>query len=998
MGPRARRVLVVLLAGIAAAVAASPSADAGPLGGPLQLDVPLGEPSLVEGPARLAGRRVTAWAGPGTVTYLLLEGDAEFAVGAYAFEATTAVVRIETERRPGQTLRHVWAVLDEASSEGFAITASSADAPLLVTGSVVGDVELQADALVESTDAPSRALVAEALSRFDRRSRRLAGGTFEVPGLEALAESTVERAEAGRRARTEAVERAAAGRGVSVPELAAAEAGRAEAPVLPSRGVVRFRADRFDYQTLEDGPAAVLIGDVTVLYQDYGRSTSLTLRADRAVIFLDASATRGAGEAPASAVRGVYLEGHALASDGSYTVRAPRAYYDVGRNRAVLLDAVLYSFDVERELPLYVRADMLRQTAAGTFRAQGAVFTTSEFGVPHFAIGAGRLTVRQVEPRPGVSQAAFRAKDITLRVDDTPVFWLPFAAGRTGEIPLRSVRAGFSDNNGPQLETEWDAFALLGRTPREGVDAEIDLDFRGERGPGLGGRLDYDQPGFRGEIEAYTLPIDGGEDEIADRMNLDRDDELRGLVDARHRQDLPGRWELSVEASAVSDETFLEAFFPDRAYEAKPFEISAYLKWQDQEQAFTALLKANPNNFIPQLAELQAPGSVTDKLPEFGYHRTGTPLLGGRLTWFSETSAGVIRQRFGEDTPADRGFTDAQSQALFGIDSDTPFDDAADAQGLDNDVHFRFDTREEIAFPIDLGPVRAVPYLTGRFTAYEDDFGDYRGEDEFYRLLGVAGVRLKTSFSKVYPGVRDRLFDLDGVRHVVTPQVEAFYLGSTLDAGGLPPLDPDIESLAEGGGVRVGVLQTFETRRGGPARSRNALLAQVRTDLVLRYDNDFDEEAAVPRYVPYRPEYTLGGDHAYTEVLWMVTDSLGVVGEATYALENDGFAQWRVGTTYDATPRLRFSAGYTEIDPIPSRVLSLALRYQLTRKYLVGATQSFDFADSDDDSASGSFFLERALPRWRMRVFGSVDQLDGDFAVGLLLAPQGLGSGGGVTF
>lgn len=993
--------------GVAAGQAAeTPSPPSPPSLPSLSVDAPFAEPLVVESAATLRARRATSWSAGPAVTYVLLEGDARFAIGAYAFTADTAMARIETERKPGLVIRHCWVYLENARAEHSSISAASGDGPLLVTASTAGRVRLETDSLSTDVGVPSRAIVTDALERFDRRRRRFAAAAADRPGLDAFARRTMQQAEEGRERRQRMLDAEFAERGVTTPDLSTPEQVRRAqpAPVLPTGGVVRFRADRFDFQTLEDGPVevavAVLVGDVTVLYQDADRTLNMSLRADRAVVFLEDNALEDAqrGAAPAEAVRGVYLEDHAIATDGQYTVRAPRVYYDAASNRAILLDAVMYSFDVQRQLPLYVRAGVMRQTAAGTFEANDAVFTTSEFGEPHFGIGASQLTVRQVDPADGPERTAFEAKNPTFRVDDKPVFWLPYAAGRTGDIPLRSVRVGVDSDDGPRIETSWDLYALAGKAKPEGVDAEGDLDFLGERGPGIGGRLSYDQPGLRGDAEGYLLPLDSGEDRIADREDVEFDSDTRGFLSARHRQDLTGLWELSLEGSYVSDETFLEEFFDSRAYESKPFETSAYLKWQQNEQAFTALAKVNANDFIPQLPALQAPGSVTDKLPEIAYHGTGTPLLDGRLLWFNETSAGAIRQRFGDDTPADRGFTRSQSRELFGIDRDVSFDTAAENRGLDDDVHFRFDSRQEIAAPFDAGPIRLTPFVAGRITAYEDDFESFSGEDERFRALGIGGLRMETSFWKTYSGVQNDLFDIDGVRHVVTPRAEAFWIESNLDAGDLPVFDPDVESLAEGGGLRLGLLQTWETRRGGPARSRSVKWVQLRTDLVLREDNDFDEDAPVPRYVGYRPEFSRGGDHAYTELLWLVTDSLGLVGEATYSLESDGVALWRVGATYDASPRLSSSFSFTEIEAVPSRVLRLALRYRLTSKYVTGVSQSLDFAENDEQSARTSAFLERELPRWRFRVFGDVDQLDGDFSVGIRLAPSGLGEGSGLTF
>jgi len=959
----------------------------------------LGEAIVLDSDAVLVGQRATAWRDIDGNMYVLLEGNTEVSIGAYGFRAQRAVVRIISEQQIGQTVRHLWVYLDEGRSTNQAVTAYSRSKRLLVTGSITGKLNLEADVLTTKDITPGSAFVTDALIRFDQQASRLATAPFDIDEAIARSEQAGQELSEAREAGAQTVDDYREQTRVDLPEIQTRQTSILETPVLPRNGIVRFRADRLDARKIDDEIVVMLVGDVTILYQDRDRDLSTTLKAERAVVMLgDENDQAMGGEVDASSVTGIYLEDNAVASDGNYTVRAPRVFYDLPRNRAVLLEAVMYTFDVNRELPLYVRADMMRQTSKGTFEAEQAQLTTSEFGVPHFAIGASKVTVRQIEPEIGQQQAAFSADNVTMRVNDTPVFWLPYVAGRTGDVPLRSARASYSSKDGAIVETTWEVMALLGKTKKEGFDIEGRLDFQGEHLVGLGGEVTYDRPGLFGSIETYILPYDNGDDEISGRRDIDFDGEFRGFITSEHRQEIGGNWELSLRGDYVTDESFLEAFFPDEAYESQPYEVSAYLKWQEEDQAFTALAKANANNFLPQLADLQAPGSVTDRFPEISYWRTGTPMLDGRVIWFSENRIGALRQRFGDDRPSDRGFSDSRAMRLFGIDSSTRFVDAAEAMGLDEDVHFRFDSRQEISVPFAFENFNLTPYAVGRLTAYETDFEKFSGQDDLFRAQGIVGTRFDTSFYREYSGVRSDLFDVDGLRHIMVPSVDAFWIFSNTDAGDWPIFDSDVEGLAEGGGLRLGLLQTLETRRGGPGRYRTVDWIQLRTDLVIREDNDFDEEAPLARYVSYRPEYAVGGDHGYVELLYLVTDNLGLVSEFTYNIEDSEIAQWRVGSTYRHGDRLRATLAYTEIEAIPSQVLGFDVTYQLTLKYLVGFAQSYDFADNDEDSAQTSVFFERQLPRWRLRVFGSFDELDDDVTVGILLAPDGIDSASGFRF
>src|SRR5690606_2316655 len=113
-----------------------------------------------------------------------------------------------------------------------------------------------------------------------------------------------------------------------------------------------------------------------------------------------------------------------------------------------------------------------------------------------------------------------------------------------------------------------------------------------------------------------------------------------------------------------------------------------------------------------------------------GYYQVGASVLGDRLTYYGETRASRVRLRPSEDRPLDRGFTDFQSTVLFGQPRDVSFYDAAVAAGLPTDYRLRFDSRHEVQAPLKLAMFDVVPYVTGRVTAYDDDFEALSGKDD----------------------------------------------------------------------------------------------------------------------------------------------------------------------------------------------------------------------------------------------------------------------------
>ncbi len=993
-----------------AAAQVSAPAEGGPAVPAASLDAPFADP-LLNLDAQLGALRVTSWE-DGEARMLLLEGDASVKVGDYGFTGRSAVVRIEREGVDAGRVWHIAAYFDQARPmAGLGSVAAEGDG-LLITSAIRGAVRLSNPGELRPVErAPDVPLIGEALERLAAHRQAVAGPGLSVPERAGTSEQALVRRERRRAEIAEQQRRlyeAAPGRAVVAAaderEPAASEVG-GRGPgrsILPARGAVAYSMESWSAQVGEEETAVSLVGDVRVVFEDYRDGRVVTLRAQRVVLFIGndgGSEARGAayslGQLDASGIHGIYLEDNAIISDGQYTVRAPRVYYDMARNRATLLDAVFYTFDAERQIPLYVRAEAVRQTSASDFRAEGARLTTSEFAVPHFSIGAGELTVSQYRADDGRTGAFFTATGTTLNLGRTPLFYWPYLAASAMETPLRGISAAHHSDNGVQVRTTWDMYALLGKPRPEGAEWVGRLDYLGDHGPAIGTRGEYNTRASLGEFEGYFLADDSGRDEFGGRI-IDHADEQRGLALARHRAYLPNNFELSLEAAYVSDPTFLEEFYPDDAAVAKPYETAAYLKRQEGNTAFDVLATTRLSTFTEQLDVLQSDGYTVDRYPELSYRVVGGDLLDGRLSWFGQTSFSQLRLNAGDDAPEDRGFNAAQSAQFFGIAPDTSFNDRLDGLGLPSESVRRLDSRQEITMPMAAGAIDVTPYAVGRVTAYDTDFAEFNGgNDDQARLWGEVGLRVGTEFSRTDPGARSGILDLDGLRHIVEPTATFFVNGSTLDAADLPVYDRDVESLAEGSGVRLGVTNTWQTRRGGPGRQRSVDWITWRNDVVLRAD---DAEAAVeiPRHYDYRPEYSTGGDHYYTELLWMVTDTLGVAGQLTHSFEADSVAQWRVGAALDHTPRLSSFLAYEEIDVLSSRLLTYGFQYQLTMKYRVGFSQTLDF--SQNNSRSIDLIVDRKLPRWTMRISVGYDEIDDESRVGVSFIPDGRIAGGPFMF
>ena len=933
----------------------------------------LAEP-IVDADADLKAVRIDTWT-EADARFFVLSRDVTIEIGTYGFRADRAVIRVDSEHRPGRLIRHLSMYLENARPLRGKGRVTAEARRMLVTASTTGTVRLITD-LLERLPGPSDDELVEAAAQRTARYREALASLLPDPTSETGPRTIPATPEPAPALRT----------GDAAPDRPAAAPPRDEG-FVPAEGVIIAEWENAVLKRGgEEDSMLLLHGGLSVAYQNYEKHQALTLTCQNAVIFLDPDADPiVTGTIDPEKIRGIYLEDNVIVTDGTFTVRAPRMYFDPATERAVVLDAVFYTWDIKHRVPIYVRARELRQASARSWSARDAVLTTSEFAEPHFSIAANQITVDLRDQPDGSTVPHVMARDLVPHVGRQPVGWFPGFAGDADEIPIRRIDVRFTDSNGPEVRTRWDLFSLLGIEAPDRADLVGQFDFLGEHGPGLGLDLDYEVPNGFGSLDTYLLPFDHGSDEIGGRK-VDHDGDARGYIKGQHRRQMGGDWELSLELSYVNDPTFLEEFFQSEAETAKLWETSIYLKHQRDDRAFTFLAQYDLMDFTPQTTALQAPGYTVEKLPELGYYQVGTSLLDDRLTYFGETRASRMRIRVGEDSPKDRGFSTFESMVTFALPNTIDFDSAAAMAGIPGSYVGRFDTRHEVQAPMKLGSLGFVPYVAGRATFYDDDFRAFGGEIDQQRLWGMAGARLHTTFSRTYPDVESAVFDLHQLRHTIEPNIDIFLAGSTINPENIPVFDPDVEGIREGAGARFGLRHILQTQRGGPGRWRSVDWLVINTDLVACSD-DADTSTDPARFFSFRPEYSTGGDHFYGDIAWMLSDSFAIRTDLTQDLENGELAQWHAGAVLTHSPDLTSTIQYTDLEPIDSRLLNLGFMYRITRKYRLGVNQRFDLVR--DTSRKSEVILERKLPRWTVALIADIDDLDGDKTFGIVLIPDG---------
>ncbi len=691
---------------------------------------------------------------------------------------------------------------------------------------------------------------------------------------------------------------------------------------------------------------ATLIGRFYLWVKQDEEGGLLELQADNAVMwYAEGPATRapeaGLGGAIRENVKAIYVSGDVVMTSGQRTIRAEEIYYDFEQNKALARKAVMRNFDVNRGIPIYLRAAELRLLAKDKFAAENITLTSSEFYLPQISFNASSVIITDTtsadERKGKVSDSSYDAqmRDVRFKVGDRTIFYWPFIRSnlQRPDTPLKSVRVGHDDIWGTSVETRWHMSRLLGLRETEGTDSTLALDYYSDRGFGSGAEIDYTREDSFGRLLGYIIR-DSGEDRLgrhSTRRDLEPPRELRGRFLWQHRQFLPHNWQLTSEVSYISDENFIEGYYRSEFDVGKEQETLVHLKRIEDNWGLAFLGKARINNFRDKLEEL----------PSAEFHWTGQSLFDDKLTLYSDTQVSRFRQRLASDS------TLPLSQEFFTFMSE----------------------RAELDMPMRWGFAKVVPFVAGT-VAYEDGSGFYTDIDgkaagrEDSIWIGEAGARVfARPMWKIYPDVQSRLWDLDGLRHVIEPRLTA--VGYT-----------ESESVAEQRNIlNVGISQRLQTKRGPADKQRTVDWMRLDMD-VTWLDSSGDSSAGADRFIWNNPFIPLvnrisrrfgqsvlppqdrrssdifGPRRNYfgADYIWRVSDTTAVLSDINYDIQSGVVQQLNVGFSRLRWPNLSYYIGSRYLKRIDngygeegSNAFTFAASYVLDPRYTVVFSQQYDF-------------------------------------------------------
>ncbi|MEE2906442.1 MAG: hypothetical protein VX527_01275 [Planctomycetota bacterium] len=941
------------------------------------------------GPIQLNTLRAWTWTVDDTKR-LLLSGDVEIHIADFSFEGELAVIWIDRIPSADGLINQIVIFLPEVTSRTSLAGTGPQGRNLLITGSSRGDIGLNT-----SIFNPMRPVGQDAI--LDLAQRRLSGYVSDLmqtkPVLQPVPE-LIDPAPAKQWAPTLGGSlQVASDAANTLPQAATTnDSGWLKSP----QGIVAFSADELEFLTEDDENVLLADGSVVVSYRPTGvtdTTGALRIAAERAVVFLEPGSVRDTAQSQLSVdqIRGVYLEGNVIAEADrdDYMVRAPRMYYDFKTDQAIMVNAVMRTYDRKSNTPVYARAAELRQISANRWTGKDVNVSASAFFKPTLAIGSRAVTIDRV---PGglddegsivESSILVDAKDNTLRSGDMPFFYWPRYRGGVQEIPLRGVRTGFGDYEGVMVETTWDVYSLLGIKRPEGIDMTIDVDGYTKRGGGLGYDLVIDQLGHKAALDLYGM-YDSGQQVTDTGIVQDVPKELRWATLWENTLQLDPAWLIQTQASWFSDSTFVTSWRPDEYRNRREYETSAYLNWQGDNDSLSMLAKYNLNDFLSNSWLTASLGYQTEKLPEVIYQRYGDSYFGDRLSHSWDLRVSRLRASIPSGTEESNGLRSGTYLDEFGqpLPAWAEIENAEQFQYMRRSWVNRASTRQELAYPLKFDGLNVTPFGMAQVIGYLEEETTNPDDTDQVRLYGSGGVKLDTQFQRVYNDVENEFLGLHRLRHVLEPYAVVWYGVANYDPEDFPNYEPAVDGLNTGGAVRVGMTNTLQTHRGGPGRWHAVNWLTVDTNVVFS-TSDRTERYPYTQFFDWQPAYSQLGNFFNSSVEWQVSDALAFLGTGTVDFDLGGFSRASIGMEINHTPRFSTFVEYRFVEAGESKILSLGANYEISDTYVIAVLPQYDF--NEDKFQSIRADVTRAFPDFDLSIFVDYDSIRGETRFGASL-------------
>jgi hypothetical protein len=647
-------------------------------------------------------------------------------------------------------------------------------------------------------------------------------------------------------------------------------------------------------------------------------------------------------------------------------LQADEVYYDVGRNVAIAMHADMEFKQPNIPDPVHMKAEELQMLSENLFKGMKAEMFSSRLPsdpglkvyvadatlerklIPKKSIFGRQFINRQTGQPETEEQRLFDGRTALLKVEDYPIFYLPFVQGDLNDPlgPLESASFNYNKIFGFQFASSFNVYDLLGIDPIAGTRWRFDVDYLTKRGPALGTTYDYAAKEFFSMpavvtdlVKAYGIH-DTGKDVLGGgRGEFEHHPTWRGrFLWQNNVQELPAGFSIQSQVSLLSDKNFLEQYYKNEFDTGLNQETFLYVKQQQDNWAWTVLGEPYLRNWVTE----------TEWLPRADGYLIGQSFF-DLFTYNAHASAGYGRLRTTDVPPPPVEITDRTTNTV------------------------RLDLMQELSLPFTLGPFRLVPYGKLDLTYYSEDLqGTDRG-----RIYGGGGLRGSIPFTRLYPDVQSDLLNVNGINHKIVISGNYYIAESDTPFTRLPQLDrlnddatdqalrdikPREPALNPAHGLALEFSPVYDKQLYAIRRLVDDRIDTLDTIEVLQGDirQRWQTKRGYPgqqhtvdwmtldlsaSFFPLSKRDNFGENFAFLQYdwTWNIGDRTALVSNGWVDPETDGPRVFNIGAFLNRPDRTSFYVGYRQIDPLQSKAVTGSATYIFSPKYAMTAMVTYDF-------------------------------------------------------
>jgi lipopolysaccharide assembly outer membrane protein LptD (OstA) len=515
-------------------------------------------------------------------------------------------------------------------------------------------------------------------------------------------------------------------------------------------------------------------------------------------------------------------------------------------------------------------------TTNQVYTATNAVITADDVMQP-----AIKVRAKYVEIIPG---RRIMARGATLYMDGVPVFYFPYYSRSLGDRANHfDFVPGWRTSFGPYFLGSYSWF--LGPD----LDGRLHLNAYQRRGVGTGPDFNYHLgPWGEGTLRYYYMYDRAPQTDIPASSPIPNN---RERVYFAYQANPEPNLAVKSLVRYQGDTNIIREFF-EGEYRQDPqpntfFEVNKF--WDNF--SLDAYAQPRLNNFL----------ETVERLPDVRLTGYRQQLGGSPFYYESESSLGYYRHLFAETNSVPTGI------------------DFEAARG---------DTYQKVVLPETFfGWLNVTPRVGGRFTDYSQSTGPGARWGDESRGVFDTGAEVSFKASRVWPGARNDLLDVEGLRHILEPSVNYVFVPKpNVLPNQLPQFDSDLPSLEllplefpeynaidqiyARDAVRLGLFNKLQTKRDGAVV--DLLKWQLYTDWRLQQSVDqtnLTRFSDVYSDLAFRPRswVTLESKTRYD-----VADGVWRMSLTTLTLEPNTVWSWSLGQFYLHTDDLGSRTGLGE--------------------------------------------------------------------------------------